>query len=150
MPTLTLENSFIFNIYGGALVTNSAHHQAVKELGTGLEAVQYSKDGLVEAFYHTRLPIYAVQWHPERMCLKNARTDTVDGLKVFAYFVNGILNSYFILIRKSADLTNRFKTDTILACSNGVIGRRVVCETTFCGRYSQEEDYIYAEKKKYV
>ena len=62
------QGSFLHEIYGAEEIpVNSAHHQAVKELGRGLKAVQYSKDGLTEAFYHTELPIYAVQWHPERM-----------------------------------------------------------------------------------
>ena len=82
------KNSFVYEIYNAEKISiNSAHHQAVKELGAGLEAVQFSDDGLIEAFYHAELPIYGVQWHPERMCLKHARTDTVDGLKVFAYFI---------------------------------------------------------------
>lgn len=80
--------SFLHEIYGKTNVSvNSAHHQAVKELGEGLIPAQYSTEGLLEAFYHKDLPIIAVQWHPERMCLKNARADTEDGLKVFKYFV---------------------------------------------------------------
>ena len=34
------------------------------------------------------LPIFGVQWHPERMCLDNAREDTVSGLSIFEYFVS--------------------------------------------------------------
>lgn len=83
------KDSFLDEIYHSDRISvNSAHHQAVKELGGGLKAVQFSDDGVIEAFCHTKLPIYCVQWHPERMCLNNARTDTVDGLKVFAYFIN--------------------------------------------------------------
>ncbi|MBR1392072.1 MAG: type 1 glutamine amidotransferase [Lachnospiraceae bacterium] len=83
------KNSFVYDIYQEERISiNSAHHQAIKELAAGLEAVQFSDDGLIEAFYHTELPVYGVQWHPERMCLKNARPDTVDGLKIFEYFIN--------------------------------------------------------------
>lgn len=83
------KNSFVYDIYQEERISiNSAHHQAIKELAAGLEAVQFSDDGLIEAFYHTKLPVYGVQWHPERMCLKNARPDTVDGLKIFEYFIN--------------------------------------------------------------
>ena len=48
------------------LQVNSYHHQAVKELGEGLEPMAVSEDGLIEAVY---LPekrfVWAVQWHPE-------------------------------------------------------------------------------------
>lgn len=89
--TRVKKDSFLYEIYGAEeIAVNSAHHQAVKELGTGLEAVQFSTDGLIEAIHHVEFPVYAVQWHPERMCLKNARTDTVDGLRLFAYFVSKI------------------------------------------------------------
>ena len=48
------------------LAVNSCHHQAIRELATGLEVMACSPDGLVEAVY---LPgkrfLWAVQWHPE-------------------------------------------------------------------------------------
>lgn len=79
--------SFLYNIYQKEhIFTNSAHHQAIGKLGKDLSPVQYSDDGLIEAFAHNTLPIYGVQWHPERMCLQNARQDTVDGLKIFQAF----------------------------------------------------------------
>lgn len=83
------KESFLYDVYGEEQIQiNSAHHQAVKKLGENLEAVQFSEDGIIEAFFHTQLPILGVQWHPERMCLKNTRTDTVDGLKLFTYFIH--------------------------------------------------------------
>ena len=51
--------------------TNSTHHQAIRDLGEGLEAVAWSDDGLVEAVEYrgerTRAWVAGVQWHPERM-----------------------------------------------------------------------------------
>ena len=45
---------------------NSYHHQAVKDLGEGLEVTAKSEDGIVEAI---SLPakkfVWAVQWHPD-------------------------------------------------------------------------------------
>jgi putative glutamine amidotransferase len=45
---------------------NSYHHQAVKDLGEGLEVMAVAEDGIVEA---VSLPlkkfVWAVQWHPE-------------------------------------------------------------------------------------
>lgn len=51
--------------------TNSTHHQAIRDLGEGMEAVAWSDDGLVEAVEYrgerTRAWVAGVQWHPERM-----------------------------------------------------------------------------------
>ena len=41
--------------------------QAAGRLGGGLLAVQWAEDGVVEALCHRRLPVWAVQWHPERL-----------------------------------------------------------------------------------
>ena len=89
----TLEmDSFLYEIYKVKEINvNSAHHQAVHRLGDGMKAAQYSDDSLIEAAYHTSLPVYGVQWHPERMCLKNRRADTVDGIGVFDFFVNHVV-----------------------------------------------------------
>ncbi len=87
-----VHGSFLFEVYGKErIVTNSAHHQAVHRIGEKLDVAEYSDDGLIEAVYHTELPIFGVQWHPERMCLNNARDDTEDGLRIFEYFVNHIV-----------------------------------------------------------
>ncbi|MDO9398408.1 MAG: gamma-glutamyl-gamma-aminobutyrate hydrolase family protein [Herbiconiux sp.] len=50
---------------GATVSTQSAHHQAVDALGSGLRAVATASDGLVEAIEHGALPITGVQWHPE-------------------------------------------------------------------------------------
>lgn len=54
-------------LYGDTLRINSAHHQAVDRLGSGLRAVQWAPDGVIEAVVHEALPVWAVQWHPERL-----------------------------------------------------------------------------------
>ena len=81
-------DSIIASLYGTELSVNSAHHQAVKALGEGLRATAVWNDQYIEAIEHTSLPILGVQWHPERMCLDNAREDTVSGLSIFEYFVS--------------------------------------------------------------
>lgn len=53
-------------LYGERMLVNSAHHQAVDRLGQGLQAAQWAEDGILEALCHETLPIWAVQWHPER------------------------------------------------------------------------------------
>ena len=50
------------------LETNSFHHQAVRELGRGLQPTAWSADGLVEALEDPSHPfVLGVQWHPEEM-----------------------------------------------------------------------------------
>lgn len=41
------------------------HHQAVDQLGDGLEVIARAEDGTIEAIAHRELPIVGVQWHPE-------------------------------------------------------------------------------------
>ena len=49
------------------LMVNSIHHQAVREVAPGFEAVAWADDGVVEAIQHEDdgWPLLAVQWHPE-------------------------------------------------------------------------------------
>ena len=53
--------------HGQALRINSFHHQAIKELGPGLELAAVADDGVVEAVEaRDRSWVIGVQWHPER------------------------------------------------------------------------------------
>ena len=80
-------DGFVYDIYkSDKIYVNSAHHQAIKKLGDDLIPVQYSEEGIVEAVQHKFLPIFGVQWHPERMCLANKRDDTVSGLDLIRFF----------------------------------------------------------------
>ena len=54
-------------VCGPVCRVNSAHHQAVDVPGRGLRAIQWAEDGAVEALCHDCLPIWGVQWHPERL-----------------------------------------------------------------------------------
>ena len=50
------------------VVTNSSHHQAVKDPGDGLVITARTEDGVVEAIEHPDFPyMVGVQWHPELM-----------------------------------------------------------------------------------
>ena len=83
--TLT-DDVLLRSLYGTRFTVNSAHHQSVDRLGTGLHTIQWADDGTVEALRHETLPIFAVQWHPERLCGAFERDDAVDGgllLKAF-------------------------------------------------------------------
>ena len=71
-------------LYGARFTVNSAHHQAVETLGEGLQVLACAPDGTVEAIAHKALPVFAVQWHPERLCGAFARSEAVDGAKLLS------------------------------------------------------------------
>jgi len=51
---------------GDALMVNSRHHQAVKQLAPGFVASATAPDGVIEAIERPDLPFcVGVQWHPE-------------------------------------------------------------------------------------
>lgn len=65
-PVLLDPSSRIAAVLGGEYVpVQSAHHQVVGRLGTGLRVVGWAHDGEPEAIEHESLPITGVQWHPE-------------------------------------------------------------------------------------
>lgn len=84
---LVNQGSWLAEIYGTEFFHNSAHHQAVDRFGENLVPDSYCpEDGTVEAMHHSILPVYSVQWHPERMCLAWEREDTVNGLPALQFF----------------------------------------------------------------
>ena len=84
------ENSFLGKLYGTKYRTNSSHHQAVKKSGEGLHICSFADDSIVEAFNHETLPVYGVQWHPERMCFAFKREDTIDGSLLLRWFTEDV------------------------------------------------------------
>lgn len=86
-PVCCNKDSFLYELYGSAFPVNSAHHQAVGRIGTGLRAAAWSEGGLVEALEHETLPIRTTQWHPERMCGIHQRPDAVDGAPIFTWLI---------------------------------------------------------------
>ena len=85
-PIRAAESSLLHRLYGCVFPVNSSHHQAVDRLGSGLIATAWGEAGFVEALEHPSLPIFAVQFHPERMSFTRRRADTVDGAPLFAHF----------------------------------------------------------------
>ena len=82
-----LPGTWLEAVYGPRFSVNSAHHQAADRLGNGLVADLYAPDGVVEGMHHENGRVFGVQWHPERMCLKHRREDTVDGGAVLRWFL---------------------------------------------------------------
>lgn len=68
------------------VATNSRHHQAVRQVGSGLRAVAHTADGVIEA---TESPtarfLCTVQWHPENLCNGSRATNMTP---LFAAFTN--------------------------------------------------------------
>lgn len=76
----TINGTFCHEIYGAGFTSNSAHHQSVEKLGSGMKASCHSLDGTIEAIYGDN--VFAVQFHPERM----NDDETSDGERVFGFF----------------------------------------------------------------
>ncbi len=55
------------SLYGKRAEVNSLHHQTVDRLGDSLTVTARADDGTVEGLEHDKLPILAVQWHPEML-----------------------------------------------------------------------------------
>jgi putative glutamine amidotransferase len=75
-------------VESGAFEVNSFHHQGLRELGTGLRAVAWAPDGLVEAVEADSGWVVGVQWHPERHP-DDAAEDHPDR-RLFAAFADAV------------------------------------------------------------
>ncbi len=75
--------SRLYRMVGASIAVASFHHQAVKDLATGLQLVATAPDGIVEAVEATDHPwLVAVQWHPEM-----SHAADVPSQAIFAAFV---------------------------------------------------------------
>lgn len=83
-----IKDCYLSELYGKEFNVNSSHHQALDKVADMFEVLAYSEDGIVEAIVNEEKNIYAVQFHPERMCFSNLREDTVDGSIVINYFIS--------------------------------------------------------------
>ena len=71
-------------------LVNSSHHQAVGRIPGCLEAVLWSgEDEVVEGIRHRILPVFGLQWHPERLDEQASKeTGSVNGEKVYRFFLS--------------------------------------------------------------
>ena len=80
--------SVLRDLLGDSPVVNSAHHQAVDRLGSGLQAVQWAPDGTVEAVVHQSLPVWGVQYPPERLAGSLPKSRASDGRRLLAAWLS--------------------------------------------------------------
>lgn len=83
--TQTVKGSWLEKLYGERFRVNSAHHQGVDSPGRRISYVQTAPDGVIEGLKHDFLPVFGVQWHPERL-LDKRPDGAVDGRAVLRYF----------------------------------------------------------------
>ena len=86
-PVTATEGSVFHRLFGESFLTNSHHHQAVKECGAGLIPSVVTEEGAIEAIEHASLPIFAVQWHPERQ-IGEEYLNLTNMMPLFHHFVD--------------------------------------------------------------
>jgi putative glutamine amidotransferase len=85
---LSEPNTRMEEIYGaGEIRVNSAHHQAVRQVGEGLRVGALSPDGVIEAIENTDPHWFCVgvQWHPE------SETSSALDMQLFESFIQACL-----------------------------------------------------------
>ena len=83
MHQVTLSGDLQAFLGKNILEVNTLHHQAIKDLGSGLMPMAVAPDGIIEAAQMSgKRFVWAVQWHPEYLF----RTDS-DSLAIFSCFV---------------------------------------------------------------
>lgn len=85
-PAQTRKGSVLWQLYGETCLINSSHHQSCHQVADGFVVTQIAPDGVVEAIEHTKKPVLAVQWHPERTGFAFYRPPVADGAKIFQFF----------------------------------------------------------------
>ncbi len=86
--TTIQEGSCLYRLYGKTALVNSAHHQAVGHIGTGLLPIQWCPlDNCVEAIIHESLPIIGLQWHPERLSTEQTPLTGAPLLSLFTSWI---------------------------------------------------------------
>ena len=89
IPTHSVKINPKYSLYQIAqaeqIKVNSFHHQAIKEVAPGFEAVAWAEDGVIEAIESTEeKTIMGVQWHPEN----GAVADDLVMIDTFKQLVN--------------------------------------------------------------
>jgi putative glutamine amidotransferase len=81
--------SILEDMLGSEFWVNSYHHQAIRDVGTGLTVIATASDGVIEAvLMGNREFVLGVQWHPERMVAKSDHM-----MVLFERFVNAAIKT---------------------------------------------------------
>lgn len=80
-----VNKTFLTNLLPEKFLVNTYHHQAVHRVPEGF-VVTYRNADTIEAIEHMHLPIFGVQWHPERYY-------TTESAIIFDYFMEKV-NAY--------------------------------------------------------
>ena len=86
-PVNAKADSLFGQLFGTSFMTNSYHHQAVKDCGKGLIPTVTTEEGIIEAVEHENKPIFAVQWHPERT-IGQEQSELTNMMSLFRYFID--------------------------------------------------------------
>ncbi len=84
------EGSLLHNLFGEKFTVNSTHHQAVRNVAPGFWVTALSEEGIVEAYEHESLPIWATQFHPERLTGSWRDGTTQDFAPLFEFYVKKV------------------------------------------------------------
>lgn len=86
---LTEPGSILDKLYGPKVLVNSFHRDCAQSAGEHVIVGARSTDGIIEEIEHETLPIFSVQFHPERMRGEAPNpTFGPDGTKLFEYFIS--------------------------------------------------------------
>lgn len=89
--------NWLYKIFGKKQIhINSSHHEAVDRLGDGLIADLWSTAPddtvkVLEAMHHESLPVWAVQFHPERCNPEFPEPGLVDGDAIFRFWAEQMI-----------------------------------------------------------
>lgn len=81
----TTPNTRVSDLFPDEFLINSYHHQVVDQLPEGF-VVTHTYQDVIEGIVHTELPIFGVQWHPERM-------ETNESQIIFDWFIELVKKS---------------------------------------------------------
>jgi len=85
--TKTTKGTDMRKLYGASVHTLHYHHQAIKKLAKPLKVTMVdAKDGTIEGVQHKTLPVFGIQYHPDRMYVKASPIVRKNGKKVMTYF----------------------------------------------------------------
>lgn len=92
------------DIMGESVITNSFHHQSVKNIAPGFIASAVSKDGVIEAIEKIGKEfVIGVQWHPEVM----AAQGDIKMTALFEKFVESSANNKLMTVERKLSIIER-------------------------------------------